>query len=89
MQFPTILIALFATLAIAAPSSPAGAVDILERAINAGRPVATGACCIADTSKKGDTCKNAKGAAGVCAVADTAGCKYLLDSVFERGRGDD
>jgi len=51
------------------------ATALFDRAVvNAGRPVAEGACCIAGKNKKGDKCVN-NGKAGVCAVADTAGCK--------------
>jgi len=80
MQFSTLIlgfVALFSTTVLAAPGESIvrdeGA-TIFERAVNNGRPVATGACCIEATSKKGDTCNN--GAAGICAVANTAGCKF-------------
>ncbi|KAH8663008.1 hypothetical protein BGZ60DRAFT_530160 [Tricladium varicosporioides] len=81
MQFPKILTALFATTALARPSQSAprdDATAIFDRAVNNGRPVATGACCIANTSKKGDTCTNAAGAPGVCQPANTANCGAKL-----------
>ena len=85
MQLSTLLLTLFTTTALALPGlslprDESGA--LFDRAVNDGRPVASGACCIADTSKKGDVCNNA-GKAGVCTVADTAGCKYFS----EKGSG--
>lgn len=75
MQFSTILVALFATFALAVPAVTVNeAAAIFDREVNAGRPIAQGACCIAGKNKKGDACEN-KGKKGVCAVADTAGCK--------------
>lgn len=79
MRFPTILTALFVTAALALPSQSAprdGAMAVFNRAVNNGRPVATGACCIANTSKKGDTCTNAAGVPGVCQPANTANCEF-------------
>jgi hypothetical protein len=75
MQISVILAALFASVALAVPAVTVNeAAAIFDRAVNAGRPIAEGACCIAGKNKKGDKCEN-KGKAGVCAVADTAGCK--------------
>jgi len=84
MQLSTLLLTLFTTTALALPGlslprDESGA--LFDRAVNDGRPVASGACCIANTSKKGDVCNNA-GKAGVCTVADTAGCKYF--SAFQK-----
>lgn len=83
MRFSVILAALFASVALAVPAVTVNeAAAIFDRAVNAGRPIAEGACCIAGKNKKGDTCEN-KGKKGVCAVADTAGCKCfsLLQNV--------
>jgi hypothetical protein len=81
MQFSILFMTLFATAAFAAPgcSKRDEASALIIRAINDGRPVATGACCIANTSKKGDTCKLSDGTAGICASADTAGCELSLE----------
>jgi len=77
MQFSSLLITLFAATALALPNqTPARdeSAVVFDRAVNAGRPVATGACCIANTSKKQDVCTKDDGTAGVCAPANTAGC---------------
>jgi len=78
MQFSVILVALFASVSLAVPAVTVNeAAAIFNREVNSGRPVAEGACCIAGVNKKGDKCEN-KGKAGVCAVADTAGCESPL-----------
>lgn len=78
MQFSVILVALFASVSLAVPAVTSREVAaIFERAVNTGRPIAEGACCIAGKNKKGDTCQN-KGKKGVCAVANTACCKHFL-----------
>lgn len=41
---------------------------------NDGRPVATGSCCVADTSLKEDACVSTSGAAGRCVPGGNA-CK--------------
>lgn len=74
MQFSSLLVTFFAATTLALPASDE-ATAILARVVNAGRPVATGACCIANTSKKTDVCAKADGTSGVCAVANTAGCE--------------
>jgi hypothetical protein len=75
MQISVIIAALFASAALAVPAVTVNeAAAIFDRAVNADRPIAEGACCIAGKNKKGGKCEN-KGKAGVCAVADTAGCK--------------
>lgn len=75
MQFTTLLITLFATVAFAIPTESPNGAAIFNRQVNSGRPVATGACCIAATSKKQDVCTKADGTSGKCAPANTAGCK--------------
>jgi hypothetical protein len=81
MQFSTISITLSATTAFAIPgcSNRDEASALITRVINNGRPVATGTCCIANTSKKGDTCKLSDGTADICASANTAGCQSILE----------
>lgn len=49
---------------------------IVERQ-NGGRVVPTGACCVANTSVKQDTCTTATGAAGRCVPGGNA-CEYLI-----------
>ena len=49
---------------------------VLGAAVPAGRPVATGSCCIANTSLKEDACTTAAGAAGRC-VPGGNNCKTL------------
>lgn len=83
MQFPTLLLTLLIATALSSAlpnQTPARdeSAAIFDRAVNSGRPVATGACCIANTSKKQDVCTKADGTAGVCAPANTAGCKLNL-----------
>jgi hypothetical protein len=80
-RFSAIFVTIFAAAAFAAPgcSKRSEASALITRAINNGRPVATGACCIANTSKKGDTCKSNDGTAGICASANTAGCELSLE----------
>ncbi|KUJ20288.1 uncharacterized protein LY89DRAFT_779079 [Mollisia scopiformis] len=81
MKLTISTLALLMTTALAAPGSLTArqeAATIFDRAVNDGRPVATGLCCIANTSKKGDTCTQSNGAAGICSVADTAGCGAKL-----------
>jgi len=86
-EFSPLLITVFATTAIALPNQTPtrndGAV-IVDRAVNARRPVATGACCIANTSKT-DVCTKDDGTTGVCASANTAGCKLMLRRRIRRG----
>ncbi|KAK3332863.1 hypothetical protein B0T19DRAFT_483028 [Cercophora scortea] len=54
---------------------------LLERqGVNAGRPVANGACCIAATSKKQDVC-TVNGAQGKCVPANTANCNAALTCI--------
>jgi hypothetical protein len=81
MQFSNISITLFVTAAFAAPgcSKRDEVSALITRAINNGRPVATGACCIASTSKKGGTCKLSDETAGICASANAAGCESILE----------
>lgn len=57
---------------------------------NAGRPVATGACCVANTSLRQDVCTDASGASGRCVPSGSAGCKFdvfLIVQVLWEGRG--
>ncbi|TVY71224.1 hypothetical protein LSUE1_G007700 [Lachnellula suecica] len=79
MQFSTLLITLFAATALALPNQTLArdepAVIFDRQGVNGGRPVATGACRIANTSKKQDVCTKADGTAGKCAPANTAGCE--------------
>jgi hypothetical protein len=70
-SFATIL-ALFAVangLVVETPLESTIRRDVLiqERAgVNANRPVASGQCCVANTSLKEDVCTTATGANGVC-----------------------
>lgn len=83
MLFSTHLLTIFTLLAATTLAHPgqslprSAPLEIFDRAINNGRPVANGACCIENTSKKGDTCNN-NGAVGTCKSANTAGCKFLV-----------
>jgi len=63
MQFTLALTLSFASLAFAAP-----------RPQNDNRPVATGACCVANTSLKQDVC-NVNGSTGRCVPSAANGCK--------------
>ncbi|KAK4210363.1 hypothetical protein QBC37DRAFT_35839 [Rhypophila decipiens] len=70
---------------------------LLERQnVNQGRPIANGACCVPNTSKKQDVCQ-VNGVQGKCVPANTAGCGSALtciqdsqlscnDNVLENGR---
>jgi hypothetical protein len=84
MQLAIVLVACISTLvgavAIENPEAAAMRREILlleSRGVNEGRAVASGACCIADVSKKEDVC-NVNGAAGKCVPANSAGCKSIL-----------
>jgi hypothetical protein len=94
MQFSN-TIAFFALMAFATAATVEtpleGAIrrDVLlqERAgANANRPVASGNCCVANTSLKEDVCTTATGAAGLCLpLGASFNCKYLfyvLESSF-------
>jgi hypothetical protein len=50
--------------------------SVLGERQNAGRPVPSGSCCVANTSLKQDTCTSTSGAAGRC-VPGGNNCKYL------------
>lgn len=63
MKFIITIIASLAALAAAAP-----------RPQNDNRPVATGACCVANTSLKQDVC-NVNGVTGRCVPSAANGCK--------------
>jgi hypothetical protein len=65
MKFTLAAVALFASIAIAAPSPQ-----------NAGRPVPNGACCTPNTSLKQDVC-NVNGQSGRCVPSGANGCKCL------------
>jgi hypothetical protein len=84
MQLSAIFMTLFANAAFTPPgcSKRDEVSALLARVINNGRPVATGACCIADTSMKGDACKPSDGTAGICASANTTGCKSTQTRYF-------
>jgi hypothetical protein len=82
MQLTTFIITLFAATALATTEQPLKRSLVFPRQVNSGRPVATGACCIANTSKKQDVCTKADGTSGKCAPANTAGCEYLLSFSF-------
>lgn len=74
------LIAFASAVAVETPEMSAVRRDVLllERAgTNDGRPVANGACCIANTSKKEDVC-TVNGQQGKCVPADTANCEFIL-----------
>lgn len=66
MQFTIYTILSLATFAMAAPSPQ-----------NAGRPVATGACCVANTSLKQDVC-NVNGQSGRCVPSAANNCMQTL-----------
>jgi hypothetical protein len=82
MQFSvsTILFALMATAGAIAIEDPdmtpvRRSVLLLERqGANAGRPVPTGPCCVANTSLKEDVC-SVNGQAGRCVPASVNNCK--------------
>jgi hypothetical protein len=63
MQFTIALVSFFAALAFAAPQPQ-----------NAGRPVANGACCVANTSLKQDVC-NVNGQTGRCVPSGANNCE--------------
>ncbi|CZR60834.1 uncharacterized protein PAC_10730 [Phialocephala subalpina] len=87
MKFSVATPDLFVATALAASGCIAARQEagaVFDRGVNNGRPVATGACCIANTSKKGDTCTQSNGAAGICSVANTAGCKTYLKASENR-----
>lgn len=50
--------------------------DIFARQ-NAGRPVPSGTCCVANTSLKQDVC-NVNGQTGRCVPASVNNCEYFL-----------
>lgn len=58
------------------PRAPAGPAQTPTN--NAGRPVANGACCVANTSLRQDVCKDAAGASGRCVPSNSAGCRSSL-----------
>lgn len=67
----------FLALALATPTRveprvPAG--PAATPTDNAGRPVANGACCVANTSLRQDVCKDAAGASGRCVPSGSANC---------------
>ena len=70
MQF-SISTAFFALLAVASGSV------ILQERQNAGRPVPTGACCVANTSLKEDVC-NVNGQTGRCVPDSINNCEFIL-----------
>ncbi|CAJ2510388.1 Uu.00g050910.m01.CDS01 [Anthostomella pinea] len=74
MQFS--ITSLFAALALAATTSAAA----IESRQNDNRPVADGACCVADSSLKEDVC-TVNGAAGKCVPAGSANCGAALTCV--------
>jgi hypothetical protein len=76
MQFTAIILGVFVATAFTTPTESPNGMAIFNRQVNAGRPVATGACCIEATSKKQDVCTKDDGTAGKCAPANTAGCEY-------------
>lgn len=78
MQFSIASVILgFAALAAAAPSSPSGFKVVVRQ--NDNRPVPQGACCVANTSLKQDTCTAENGSQGRC-VPGGNDCKYhVLD----------
>ncbi|KAH8892107.1 hypothetical protein GQ53DRAFT_134182 [Thozetella sp. PMI_491] len=87
MKLTIIIVACISTLAgaIAIENPEAAAVrrEILlleSRGVNEGRAVASGACCIAEVSKKEDVC-NVNGAAGKCVPANSAGCGAALTCI--------
>ncbi|CAI6334774.1 unnamed protein product [Periconia digitata] len=49
---------------------------------NAGRPVANGACCVANTSLKQDVC-NVNGSTGRCVPSGSANCGGQLTCVAD------
>jgi len=92
MQFTisTILLALVAATSAISVESPQMAairrdvLDLEARGVNGNRPVATGACCVANTSLKEDICTTATGAAGKCVPeGQFANCKNLEESLTE------
>lgn len=85
MKF-SITASLFALLAVAnavaieEPGMAAVRRDVLlleRQGVNANRPVANGACCIAATSLKQDVC-NVNGKTGRCVPANVNNCKFLF-----------
>ncbi|KAL2205241.1 hypothetical protein CC79DRAFT_1335770 [Sarocladium strictum] len=94
MQFSIASVILgFAALAAAAPSSPSGFKVVVRQ--NDNRPVPQGACCVANTSLKQDTCTAQNGSQGRC-VPGGNDCGSSLscvaqenltcdDNVIERG----
>ncbi|KAI1340833.1 hypothetical protein F5Y15DRAFT_414555 [Xylariaceae sp. FL0016] len=95
MQFSlaTLLVGLVAvSSASVVPDSNA----VLAIRQNAGRPVPSGECCVANTSLKQDTCTSSSGAAGRCVpggndCGGTLSCVATADlacdnSIQERGK---
>jgi hypothetical protein len=80
----TVVLALAATVAagtldVEVPrSAPRDSLNIVERqaASNAGRPVPSGNCCVAEGNLKQDNCKTTAGVAGKCVPGGNA-CKSL------------
>ena len=64
MKCTIISVLSFTTLAFAVPSPQ-----------NAGRPVATGSCCVANTSLKQDVC-NVNGQSGRCVPSAANNCTW-------------
>ncbi|RDW87747.1 hypothetical protein BP5796_03441 [Coleophoma crateriformis] len=88
MQF-SIATTIFALLAVAnavaieEPEMSAVRRDVLlleRQGVNANRPVPNGACCVANTSQKEDTC-SVNGAAGKCVPANVNNCGTALTCI--------
>jgi len=83
----SILVTLFAVANAVTIETPLEAqirrdVLLMERAgENANRPVASGLCCVANTSLKEDVCTTTTGAAGKCVPEGQFGnCKFYISS---------
>lgn len=81
MQFTKLSVALsFVALALANPTPvqprvPAGPAQTPTD--NANRPIANGACCVANTSLRQDVCTDGSGAPGRCVPSGSANCMFF------------
>ena len=62
-------------MAAVAAAMPQGNGAVIQARQNAGRPVPSGTCCVANTSLKQDACTAANGQAGRC-VPGGNNCKF-------------
>lgn len=56
--------------------------SVIAERQNAGRPVASGACCVAETSLKQDTCTSPTGTGRCVPGGGNTNCKHLQSLLF-------